>query len=365
MGQTNQTNILLIYTGGTIGMLENPQTGALEPLDFDYLGEQVPELTRLDCHIDVLSIEPPIDSSAIKPDNWVELARLIRVNYADYDGFVILHGTDTMAYTASALSFMLRNLAKPVIITGSQLPIGRLRTDGKENLISALEIACAKQEQGLPRIQEVCIYFQNSLMRGNRTTKVSADQFRAFDSHNYPKLAYAGIDIRYNDNFIHHPEPASLEVYEQVNPHVLILKLFPGITAEVVQSVLSIDGLRGVVLETFGSGNAPKDEWFIECLEDAIERGITIVNVTQCLTGYVDMCRYETGRMLHSLGIISGMDMTTEAALTKLMVLLGQDFDTDTLRQLMATPIRGEMSLEPESDDLICWEIIRRRIEDK
>ncbi|MGP1499497.1 MAG: asparaginase [Porphyromonas sp.] len=363
METDNKATILLIYTGGTIGMLENPQTGALEPLDFTYLEEQVPELKRLDCRTEVLSIEPPIDSSAVSPKNWQELLLIIQKHYDAYDGFVILHGTDTMAYTASALSFMLRNLAKPIIITGSQLPIGRLRTDGKENLISALEIASTRDAQGRPRIQEVCIYFQNSLMRGNRTTKVSADQFRAFESHNYPKLAYAGIDIRYNDPFIHHSEYAPLEVYHQVESRVVVLKLFPGIMPEVVKAVLDIEGLRGVVLETFGSGNAPNEPWLIEALERAISKGIYIINVTQCLTGSVDMCKYETGRKLSTLGLISGMDMTTEAAVTKLMVLLAQEHSPEKLRKLLTTPIRGEMSLNPEDDDLLCWEIIRTHLE--
>lgn len=343
-------------------MVENPETQALEPLNFDYLEEQVPELQRLDCRIDVLPVDPPIDSSAIRPEHWSELAEQIGETYERYDGFVILHGTDTMAYTASALSFMLQNLSKPVIITGSQLPIDRLRTDGKENLISALEIACAKKPDGSPHIQEVCIYFQNRLMRGNRTVKVSADQFRAFDSHNYPELAYAGIDIRYNEDFIHQAECSPLEVYTALDPRVVILKLFPGVQPEVVHAILGIEGLRGVVLETFGSGNAPKEAWFIEALEDALERGIVIVNVTQCQTGYVDMCRYETGRILHSLGIISGMDMTTEAAVTKLMVLLGQGFEQEMLRHLISTPLRGEMSFSPNDDDRLCWQMTRRRL---
>lgn len=361
---TQRSKILLIYTGGTIGMLENPLTGALEPLDFKYLSEQVPELSRLDCEIEVLSIDPPIDSSAVRPDNWVELACIIERKYPTCDGFVILHGTDTMAYTASALSFMLKGLQKPIIITGSQLPIGKLRTDGKENLISALELASSKHENGSPRVPEVCIYFQNHLMRGNRTCKVSADQFRAFESHNYPKLAYAGIDIRYNDNFIHKPSrDEELLVYKSIDSHVVVLRLFPGILPEVVEAILGIRGLRGVVLETFGSGNAPNEPWFINLLRDALERGIIIVNVTQCTTGYVDMCLYETGIMLNRLGIISGMDMTTEAAVTKLMVLLAQGFDDKKLRELLAKPIRGEMSLEPEGDDLLCWEMARQRSE--
>lgn len=342
-------------------MLENPQTGALEPLDFNYLKEQVSELARLDCEIETYSMEPPIDSSAICPQHWIELASIIEQAYPHYDGFVVLHGTDTMAYTASALSFMLKGLRKPVIFTGSQLPIGRLRTDGKENLITALEIASATSEDGAPRVTEVCIFFQNQLMRGNRASKVSADQFRAFESHNYPKLAYSGIDIRYNDNFIHRAKHGELQVYKHVTSDVVILKLFPGISPEVVAAILDIKGLRGVVLETFGSGNAPNEAWFIELLQKAIHKGIIIINVTQCTTGYVDMCRYETGRKLNTLGIISGMDMTAEAAITKLMVLLAQGFEDSKLRDLISKPIRGEMSLEPEGDDLLCWEMARQR----
>lgn len=357
-----KTKILLIYTGGTIGMLENPQTGVLEPLDFAYLSQQVPELQQLDCAIEVLSIEPPIDSSAIQPENWIELAGIIEQNYTDYDGFVILHGTDTMSYTASALSFMLKGLSKPIIITGSQLPIGKLRTDGKENLITALEIASSQTADGRARVPEVCIFFQNQLMRGNRTSKVSADQFRAFESHNYPKLAYSGIDIRYNDRFIHKAETQSLEVYQSIEPMVVVLKLFPGISPEVVKAILGIQGLRAVVLETFGSGNAPKNSWFLELLREAIAKGIIIINVSQCHTGYVDMERYETGHTLSQLGIISGMDMTTEAATTKLMVLLAQGFEEEKLRQLIARPIRGEMSLEPEGNDELCWEMVCQRL---
>lgn len=363
MAAQHTPKILLIYTGGTIGMVENPNTGALEPLDFAYLEEQVPELRQLNCQTEVLSIEPPIDSSAIQPKHWSELARIIELHYNTYDGFVILHGTDTMAYTASALSFMLKGLTKPIIITGSQLPVGRVRTDGKENLITALEIASARGLNGKARVPEVCVFFQNYLMRGNRTSKVSADQFRAFESHNYPKLAYAGIDIRYNDNFIHQPSDSQLEVYTEVDAHVVVIRLFPGILPEVLSAILSIPDLKGVVLETFGSGNAPSEAWFIDLLREALERGIVIVNVTQCSTGHVDMCRYATGRELNQLGIVCGMDMTTEAAVTKLMILLGQGFAPDKLRSLLATPIRGEMFLDPEANDQLCWEMARQRNE--
>lgn len=362
MNHLKKTQILLIYTGGTIGMLENPQTGALEPLDFNYLKAQVPELQRLDSDIDVLSLDPPIDSSAIRPKTWVDLVHIIHDCYANYDGFVVLHGTDTMAYTASALSFMFQGLDKPVVITGSQLPIGRLRTDGKENLITALEIAGAKNGEGRARVPEVCVFFQNFLMRGNRASKVSADQFRAFDSYNYPKLAYAGIDIGYNDNFIHQPQKRDgFRIYTKLEANVVVLKLFPGISPQVISSILGIEGLRAVVLESFGSGNAPDEDWFIDLLQEAISRGIIIVNVTQCSTGSVDMMRYATGRKLQALGIISGMDMTTEAALTKLMVLLAQGFDEERLRQLIARPIRGEMRGEEDADELLSWEMARQR----
>lgn len=355
----SRSKILLIYTGGTIGMLENPATGVLEPLDFVYLQKQLPELHALGCELSVETLAPPIDSSAITPTTWADIAHIIERAYEVYDGFVVLHGTDTMAYTASALSFMLRGLAKPVILTGSQLPIGRLRTDGKENLISAIEIAASRRSDGTPRVPEVCIFFQNALMRGNRATKVSADQFQAFKSHNYPRLAYAGIDIRYNDAFIHRSVPVSpLTVHDQLDDRVAILKLFPGISALQVEVVLQIEGLRGVVFETFGSGNAPMADWFIEAVRRAVDRGVVIVNVTQCSTGHVDMLRYETGHILHRIGVVSGLDMTTEAAITKLMVLCGQGLPPSEVKRIMALPRRGEMSLPDEGDDHRCWEIL-------
>lgn len=362
---THSTNaILLIYTGGTIGMLENPLTGVLEPLDFAYLQEQLPELGTLGCHIAVEALPQPIDSSSVSAEVWVDIARIVEREYDHYDGFVVLHGTDTMAYSASALSFMLRNLGKPVIFTGSQLPIGRMRTDGKENLISAIEIASARTEDDQPRVPEVCIFFQNTLMRGNRAMKVSVDQFQAFKSHNYPRLAHAGIDIRYNDYFIHHPaEGSQFKIYTQLSSEVIVLKLFPCITSLQVNAILQAPGVRGVVMETYGSGNGPKEGWFYEALESALARGIVIVNITQCSTGAVDMRRYETGVRLHTMGIIDGRDMTTEAAITKLMVLLGQDLPSSKVAERMALPTRGEMSLEPEGDDKLCWEMLQYHTE--
>ncbi len=358
----NTASILLIYTGGTIGMRENPSTGRLRPLDFTYLDGEFPELKKLDCKISVRQIDPPIDSSSITPKEWKELATIIEEDYEQYDGFVILHGTDTMSYTASVLSFMFRRLSKPIILTGSQLPVGRLRTDGKENLLTALEIASAKKDDGTPRIQEVCIFFNNYLMRGNRTCKVSSERFKAFKSYNYPELAYVGIDIRYNDSFIRSKKgDKKLTVYKEMNPHVVVLKIFPGMTPEVVKSILSIEGLRGVVLETFGSGNAPMNDWFIDALKEAINKGILIINVTQCESGRVDMLRYETGQTLHDIGVICGYDITTEAALAKMMILFAQDIDLDELRFLLENPIRGEFCIDRDNNDLSCWTMIQGR----
>lgn len=341
-------------------MVEHPKTGALTPFDFSYLYDKIPELKSLDCEIEVCELEQPIDSSSITPSDWISIARLIKESYEAYDGFVVLHGTDTMSFSAAALSFMLRGLKKPVVFTGSQLPIGRLRTDGKENLLTAIEIAVAKREDGSPRVPEVTILFQDYLMRGNRTSKVSADKFRAFKSHNYPHLAFTGIDIRYNDPIIHHEEADSLEVYLELDPNVAVLKLFPGITESLVRAVLTTPGIKGVVLETFGSGNAPQHEWFVDALQDAIERGVIVVNVTQCSTGSVDMQRYETGRQLERVGLVSGYDMTTEAALTKLMCLLGQGLDASTICTLMQTPLRGEMTISPDAEDFLSWAMMDR-----
>ncbi len=322
MSEENNTSILLIYTGGTIGMIENRETGALESFKFDKLLENVPELKQFNCQIDSYCFSSPIDSSDIEPTAWAKLVRIISDNYEKYDGFVILHGTDTMAYTASALSFMLENLSKPVILTGSQLPIGMLRTDGKENLITAIEIAAARNEEGRPIVPEVCIFFENNLLRGNRTTKINAENFNAFRSYNYPALATAGINIKYDCEKI-----AKVDFSKPLLPHykydtnVVVLTLFPGIQENIIDNILSTPGLRAVVLKTYGAGNAPQKPSFIKLLKAAIERGIIIVNVSQCLAGTVQMRLYRTGLRLLDAGVISGYDSTVECLLTKLVMM--------------------------------------------
>ena len=290
-----KASILMIYTGGTIGMIENPETGVLESFNFEHLQENMPDLKKLGYSVSTIQFDPPMDSSEMGPDPWMKIVKIIAENYARYDGFVVLHGTDTMSYTASALSFMLENLSKPVILTGSQLPIGMLRTDGKENLITAIEIAAAK-ENGLPVVPEVCIFFENDLLRGNRTSKINADNFNAFRSYNYPALAHAGIYIKYDQTQVYHPVSRKpLKPHYLLDRNIAILKLFPGISPQVVESILNIPGLKGVVMETFGSGNAPCEDWFLNMLKEAVERGIVIVNITQCRAGSVEMHRYETG----------------------------------------------------------------------
>lgn len=340
------TNVLLIYTGGTIGMVENVETGALEPFNFSHLRSNMPEIKRLNFNVETYLFDPPIDSSDMSPSIWQQIVKVIEDHYDEYDGFVILHGTDTMAYTASALSLMLGNLTKPVILTGSQLPIGKLRTDGKENLITALEIAADKNAIGRPIVPELCIYMQNLLMRGNRTTKVNADHFSAFNSPNYPYLAEAGLDIRYNDQFILKPDYEKPVYFNYaMDSHVVILKLFPGISEESVRAHLGIPGLKGVVLETYGTGNSLIYPWFTDLLQDAIERGIVILNVTQCLYGGVEMHRYENGQRLEKLGAVSGHDITTEAALAKLMILFGEGKTPAEVSRLMSVSLRGELTV--------------------
>lgn len=339
------TRILLIYTGGTIGMKEDPVLGALRPFDFDGIKEEVPELKKFNIQIDACTFDPLIDSSDVEPHLWRQLAEMIRDNYASYDGFVILHGTDTMAYSASALSFMFENLSKPVIFTGSQLPIGRPRTDGRENLIAAIEIAAAAGEDGLAMVPEVCICFNSRLYRGNRSTKVNATGFEAFRSPNYPPLATAGINIEYNHPFIRRVEPSNeLIINTSLDTRVSILKVHPGITEQVVRDILLGDGSRAVIIETYGSGNAISKDWFIKILREADRRGKILLNVTQCLSGNVNMDLYATGMSLKKAGVISGFDITTESALGKLFHLLGCEEDNNKVKMVLIDNLRGEIS---------------------
>ena len=342
-----RASILIIYTGGTIGMKTDAATGALVPFDFSGIYEEFPSLKRLNVDIDVETMNPVIDSSNVSPENWVTLARLIRDNYARYDGFVVLHGTDTMSYTASALSFMLENLSKPVVFTGSQIPIGVLRTDGRENLITAIEIAGAHQG-GRPVVPEVSLYFQNRLFRANRTSKRSAEALSAFRSYNYPPLAEVGVNITYNHAAILQPDPddssPELRIATTLDDGVLIVKLFPGIDARILQGILSVEGIRAVVLETYGAGNAPTSEWFIRLVEETIARGILVLNVTQCGGGRVAMELYETGLRLQKAGVLCGYDMTSEAAVTKLMYVLGKGLPPEQSRALLQQPLRGEFT---------------------
>ncbi len=336
-------SVLLIYTGGTIGMKTNPRTGALHPFDFNSIYDEFPYLRMLDVDIEVLMLEA-IDSSNVTPELWDTLARLVENEYERFDGFVILHGTDTMSYTASALSFMLENLSKPVVFTGSQIPIGVLRTDGRENLITALEIAAA-QENGRAIVPEVSLYFQNKLFRATRTTKHSSEQLNAFVSENYPALAEVGVNIHYNYPYIHQAtEDSTLRISTSLDTAVAVIKIFPGITRETFEGMLSLGSVRGIVLETYGSGNAPTSLWFIDALRRAMAEGKVVVNVTQCEGGSVAMELYETGLRMQQAGVVSGRDMTTEAAVTKLMYLLGQGLSTERVCREMHRSLRGEMT---------------------
>ena len=338
------TNILLIYTGGTIGMKEGSRDGALRPFDFDGIKDEVPELRKFSINIESYTFDPLIDSSDVEPHLWIRLAELIRDNYEKYDGFVILHGTDTMAYSASALSFMLEGLGKSVIFTGSQLPIGKARTDGKENLISAIEIAAAKNAQGRAMVPEVCICFNSQLLRGNRSVKVNATGFDAFKSPNYPPLATAGIDISYNNAFIRKNPSTPFRINTSLDTRVSILKVHPGITEQVVRDILLGNGSRAVIIETYGSGNAISKPWFLNILKEARQRGKILLNVTQCLSGNVNMNLYATGVALKNAGVVSGFDITTESALGKLFFLLGNEPDNMKVRKLLGSNLKGEIT---------------------
>lgn len=339
-------SVLIIYTGGTIGMVENARTKALEPLEFSHLEKYVPELRRFGYGIQVHQFTPPIDSSSMQPAHWVDIARTITEHYDEFDGFVVLHGTDTMSYTASALSFMLENLSKPVILTGSQLPIGQIRTDGKENLITAVEIAAAQREDGSAMVPEVCVFFQSELLRGNRTTKIYAENFNAFRSYNYPALAKAGITIEYNEGLIRRPQAGkALLTHYDLESHIVVLTLFPGISEDIVRRVVSTNGIKAIILKTFGSGNAPKEPWLMSLIQEASSRGILIVNITQCQSGKVEMTRYETGLQLLDTGVISGRDATMESAITKLMVLLGTGGSSKQISELMNQDLAGEITI--------------------
>jgi len=342
---TKKRNILLIYTGGTIGMVKDYKTNSLLPFDFSNLKKRIPELHLLDCKIKTVTFDKPIDSSNMNPKYWIKIIDILQKYYHESDGFVVLTGSDTMAYTASAVSFMIENLCKPIIFTGSQLPIGDLRTDAKENVITAIQIASAYKNNE-PIIKEVGLYFEYKLYRANRTTKINSEHFDAFSSPNFPFLAESGVHLKFNENILlKNKKTEKLKIRKKLNQNVVILKLFPGITTKTLKTILSIKDLKGVVLETYGSGNAPTNKEFLKLLSIAINKGIQIINVTQCVTGRVNMGQYETSVELKKIGIIDGKDITTESALAKLMYLLGEDIKKTDFKEFFEKPLRGEMSV--------------------
>lgn len=337
------SSILVIYTGGTIGMVMDPKTGTLRPFTLQNLMKTVPELEKINFEIHSTSFTNPIDSSNVEPELWIDLCSIIKENYEKYDGFVILHGTDTMAFSASALSFMLSGLNKPVIFTGSQLPIGMVRTDGKENFLSALEIAADKTKKGLPRIPEVGLYFDSNLFRGNRSHKSSTQSFDAFVSPNYPPLAQAGVEIQYRKNRILPLQEKPFQVYSKLETNVLVLTLFPGQPLSVIEKALHDSSIKGVILRTYGAGNAPTNPRFLDAMKNLIESGVVVLNVSQCGHGTVDQTKYETGSRLNDIGVIGGRDITLESAITKMMVSLGS-FSQQEVIQNLNISLRGELT---------------------
>jgi len=343
----NTPKILIIYTGGTIGMMQDAKTKALVPFDFKNIYDQIPRLAFYDIEIGTFAFDNPIDSSDMLPQDWKQIAEKLEEHYYNYDGFVILHGTDTMAYTASALSFMFENLSKPIILTGSQLPLGIARTDGRNNIINAVEMAAAKRSDGSPMIPEVCICFENQLYRGNRTHKNNAEEFDAFTSPNYPALANVGVSIKYNHDSIAKIPKGGMQLCTNMDTHIAILKLYPGIAPPVVQAILKTEGLRGVILETYGAGNSCKSPWFLDLLSDAVQRGIFVLSVTQCKGGgRVNAGKYESSFLLEKIGIIGGYDINTESAVTKMMYVLGNHSQCEYIKMLLGIPLRGEMTVE-------------------